>query len=271
MAGLAEADAERVRAAILRWGEALPAWDVKWRTGIYPGEMAAFLGMCDAYGIRAIVESGRAEGYSTQVLGEYADRTETRVVSIDWDRDSAQARECLERLACYRRLECRVGDALKLIPAVARGLPAPIALLLDGPKEHQANRVSLVAAVMFPIKVVAHHNSELVTPWGREFAALFPGAFHYEGLDLDARPEWRAFKAWERAWVGGYELPGVPGRSLSASSLALAVTGPRDRALRRLLALGGLTGFRRADHPVRLWARWMWRRGRGAGRRVGSE
>lgn len=241
---------EELRQSIARWAGAIQDWNIEWETGIYPGEMASFLGLCSLLGVASIIESGRGDGYSTQVLGAYADRTGVSVVSIDLESDRAQAAKCRQKVERYRRLRCLVGDAYNVFPAAAKGLPGPIALLLDGPKLQAANRFSLVASLMFPITVVAHHNCELVTPWGREFSSVFPGAFHHDELDMAQVTEWQRFKVWERESVRGYELPGIPGRSLSSSSLALTIPGAEHRSYRQLLRLGG--------RPIRSSPPWLW-------------
>lgn len=250
-----EIDRGGLRAAILRWAGEIMTWDLGWDSGIYPGEMAAFLGLCDACAVRSVVESGRGEGYSTQILGEYAARTGARVVSIDLETDPEQARRCRERLSRFAQLRCIVGDAFDVLPEAVDGLPGPIAILLDGPKLHAANRLSLVASVMFPVGVVAHHNCELVTPWGKEFAEVFPSAFHYESLGMAGIPEWDTLKRWEREWVRGYELPSIPGRSLAFSSLAMAVVSPEQRSKKRLVRLGA--GAPRYN-PMWLRLKWSW-------------
>ena len=90
---------DRLRTSILKWAQEIRAWNIPWHTGIYPREMAAFLGLCDFCGIRSIVESGRgAHAYSTQILGEYDERTGATVVSID---RGIQSKGYEERLRLY--------------------------------------------------------------------------------------------------------------------------------------------------------------------------
>jgi hypothetical protein len=214
--------------------------------------MAALLGLCETAGIRAIVESGRGpDAYSTHCLARYAEVMGVEVVSIDWELDAAAGARVRAALPTSPRLRCVVGDAVRVFPAVARSLPGPLAVLLDGPKLRPATRLSLAAAAMFDVAVVAHHNCPLRAPWGRHFARCFPGAFHYEALDLHEQPEWRAFKRWEWRQVRGYEVDdvthGTIGRALAFSSLALAsvwrrpgwwTMGPRAGWLRARWAWG---------------------------------
>lgn len=227
----------------IRWADDLRSWGLAWETGIYPGEMAAFLGLCDVSGARSIIESGRGlHAYSTQVLGEYAERTGARVLSIDLESDPIRGAKCRHQLSRYSQVECVVGDAFRAFPRVAAQLPGPVALLLDGPKEFAANRLSLLASVLFPVVAVAHHNSDPGLPWSAQFARFFPGAYHYEDLDLRSSPVWHAFKEWEREAVGGYELAGTPGRSLSSSSLILSRIVGAPRTVATLMGIPGLRG-----------------------------
>jgi len=249
---------KQLREKTLEWAAELKRLEIPWETGIYPGEMSAFLALCDTAGVTSIVESGRGlHAYSTQVLGEYADRTGVSVVSIDLESDPVRGSECRRRLARYTRVRCVTGNAFDVFPEAVATLPGTIALLLDGPKEFGANRLSLTASLSFPISVVAHHNCDPGLPWSNEFARLFPGAFHYEQLDQGGTDDWAAFKAWERAAVRGYELPGNPGRSLSRSSIILAQVPPGPRPLSLLRGLGRL---RDQSAALKLHLRWQARR-----------
>lgn len=240
---------------ILKWSSEIRDWKIRWESGIYPGEMAAFLGLCDLCGVRSIIESGRGEhAYSTQILGEFAQRTGVRVISIDFS--AIDGRPFEDRIRRYENLQCIAGNTFNVFPSAAYVISGPIALLLDGPKLGPANRLSFAVSRMFEVVVVAHHNSRLDTPWGREFAEIFPGAFHYEHLGLSAMAEWRDFKDWERSWVRSYELEdlpdGTPGRSLNISSLAMAVISSRDVWKKLLRLLGGHPRY----SPLWLWMRW---------------
>lgn len=250
------------RASVLKWAEEIMGWNIAWKSGIYPGEMAAFLGVCEFCHIESIVESGRGEdAYSTQILGEYSQRTGAKIFSIDLN--PILGKNFQTRVQKYQELRCVVGDAFDVLPATLRCAPAPIALLLDGPKMGPANRLSLVATALFNVQVVAHHNCPLSSPWGTEFGSVFPEAFHYEELGLSQDSRWNAFKRWESEQVQGYELfdetHGIPGRALSQSSLAVAVIPNGVRSKWRLLRLPS-GDFRYS--PLFLWARWSLRRAR---------
>jgi hypothetical protein len=128
-------------------------------------------------------------------------------------------------------------------------------LLLDGPKEFAANRLSLVASILFPLVAVGHHNAEAGISWTDQFGRFFPGAFHYEQLQDGEDIRWTAFKTWEREFVHGYEVPGTPGRSLSRSSLALATIPAGHRPASALLAIDGLGSRTSAFRTLFKWQR----------------
>jgi len=160
-------------------------------------------------------------------------------------------------LLLYHNLSCVNGNTFNILPKVAHGLPGPIALLLDGPKMQSANRLSVVASTMYDIQVIAHHNCFLGSPWGQEFAKVFPRAFHYEDLDLSSFSEWQEFKSWETEWVRGYEVSDAAhdtvGRSLQTSSLAMASLSPELRSQRRVFkSQGGLS----PNTLAWLWFKW---------------
>lgn len=233
---------DEVRSRVVRWAEEIPAWGLPWKTGVYPSEMAFFLGACDALGIRSIVDSGRGpDAYSTHVLGEFSERTGVDVISIDLA--PAEARHYAASLARYKRLSCLAGDAFALLPQVLRRAVAPAAILVDGPKKHEANRLSLVASALFDVHLVGHHNCQLDSTWGIEFARLFEPAHVLEDLGLSGLPRWDTFRAWETGATGGYEVEVPAGdvvlrRSLAASSLAIGCPPARGAALRRVTAAG---------------------------------
>lgn len=201
---------------ILFWAKQIQSWNIPWKTGIFPLEMAYFLAAAE--NCKTIIDSGRGpDAYSTQILDRYVETTGAKVYSLDF-----AAPETIH-LSC-KNVTLLTGDAKKMIPTVLGDDPA--ALLLDGPKEFTANALSGTAASLFHVKVVAHHNCFLDSPWGKEFASLFPTAAHYEDLPVSHTPEFKALKEWEIQHTHNYEMKdkqGNTGRSMERSSLALAM------------------------------------------------
>lgn len=227
---------------ILHWAQQIQGWNLEWITGIFPGEMAAFLGLCDEQNVQTIIESGRGrDAYSTQILGEYALKTNIQIVSMDFSKitdENFHAR--MEKYKSY--IDFLSGDAFSVTPRAFKNKKGPFALLLDGPKQEPANRLSLTASALWDVAVVAHHNTPPNTAWGKEFSNFFPDAFYYESLGLDNRKEWRAFKEWEAKNVANGNWSG---RSLGESSLVLARVPKEHHSKKRLkISSGGPIGYR---------------------------
>lgn len=251
-------DTKQLNKKIIEWGLFIKGLGLEWTTGIYPGEMAAFLALCELEGVNSILESGRGDhAYSTQILAEYGMRKGIQVISMDVTPVSKKGFK--DRLKEYENLRCLTGDSFNDLPRAMRRLPGKVALLVDGPKMELANRLSFTASAMYSnICIVAHHNCLKETSWGTEFAETFPEMFHYETLGLDELVEWREFKNWEEKWVGGYELYDevhqVVGRSLKTSSLAMAVIRPEQRPTRSQVFRLHYDDFK--YRPAWLWVKW---------------
>jgi methyltransferase family protein len=215
--------------------------------GIFPRELAVFLAACEACDVDLIVETGRQDGYSTSVLADYAERTGTTVVSIDRAADPERDAAARARLAS-RPVNLLDGDAESLIPDAVPDGARRIGLLIDGPKEYEANRLILAAATAFPVVVFACHGWYADRPAGRELKKWFPDLAVAE---LDGE-EFAWFRAWEQELVAPHLS-----RPLERSSLALSrVQHARGRWSALLLHDRG--------RAVLENVRYAWRRLRGA-------
>ena len=188
---------------------------------IFPSEMAFFLYSCERIGIAAIIESGRQDGYSTAVLGAYCDDRGLPMTSIDIEIDENRADVARKRLSRFRSLDIRRGNSFRLIPKVLKSVRGPIALLIDGPKEHEAIYLSSAAAAFGPIGLIAHHNTAPGAPWLPHFISRFAEAAFFEQSDLANDPDAAKFREWER------EFTHATNRDLDQTSLAIAQLSPK--------------------------------------------
>jgi hypothetical protein len=165
------------------------------RHAILPSEMAYFLARCNEQNVTYTVESGRQDGYSTEVLGRWASEKGARVVSIDNgalpDRDAA-SRVRVQSLP----VDCRNGDAFDAVgKALLEANSRRTALLVDGPKKWPALMLLSAASRQPHVCVLALHNldpgSEI-----REWAAANEFRF-YEDF-APASPTWQQLLAIER-------------------------------------------------------------------------
>ena len=121
----------------------------QWVDGaIFPCELAFFLATCRMRHVEAIIESGRQDGYSTLVLGYFAQRYNVSIYSIDREIDRDRAQRCRKRLQGLP-VQLLVGDAYDLVGRQLDLLAdRTTALLIDGPKGWAA--LSMIAAAMRP-------------------------------------------------------------------------------------------------------------------------
>lgn len=216
-----------VRKSILKWLEPVRQWTPKWKTGIYPFEMAVFLGVCDVMKIKTVIDSGRGpDAYSTLVLGEFSELNGISVYSFDLTPiEKKHYRESLNR---FQKITFLTGDVFVQLPGVLRESQGPVALLVDGPKKEDANRLSLIASSVFDIRIVAHHNCPPAAAWTHQFKKAFNGATTVEDFNMNDFPEWQSFRTWEQQVTGNYSVDSMEkgvaiGRTLQASSLMMGL------------------------------------------------
>jgi hypothetical protein len=198
--------------------------------GIFPRELAVFLAACDVCGVDFIAESGRQDGYSTAVLADYAERTGTRVVSMDRPLNDEPERGA----AAHARLAGRPVTLLDGVTELLLGGAVPrdakrVAFLVDGPKGYDANRLILAAATTLPLVLVGCHGVIPDAPEGRELKRWFPDLAVAE-LKGD---EFEWFRTWERELISPH-VAVMPNRHLEQSEFAIARVRPVERRRRRL-------------------------------------
>ena len=144
--------------------EAVSAWLLeygmvsKWIEGaIFPCEMAYFIARCELAGVRTIIESGRQDGYSTEILGRWAENSGMHVTSIDLEQDSDRAARCRRRLAGLPVTLIKGNAYTEVGRQVSVVAGSPTAILADGPKGWPALSL-LAAAAQFHVRIIALHN-----------------------------------------------------------------------------------------------------------------
>jgi hypothetical protein len=187
----------------------------RWVEGaIYPSEMAYFLAVCDVDQIKGIVESGRQDGYSTEIMGHWAKSRDVEIVSIDLEEEEARAAECRARLRGLP-LTLVKGNAYASVGRAVNGFAGRrTAILADGPKGWPALSM-MAAAADGHVAVVALHNlADWVPeyPWFRQFG----GRFHEDDI-VAGGPRWQELRQREIA----HATRSAAVRSLEASTLGV--------------------------------------------------
>jgi hypothetical protein len=103
--------------------------------GIVHSEMALVLAECQRLHIDIVIESGRARGQSTYILGKYLPWVEVHSIELRCGPDEEFAQR---RLAGLKNVTLYEDDSVVLIPTLARMKKRRTAILLDGPKGEKA-------------------------------------------------------------------------------------------------------------------------------------
>lgn len=106
--------------------------------GVLVSEIFFIVATLGAFRPRQIIESGRAMGQSTLLLGRCF--PDTSVLSIEYDADHPDATVALKRLAGMANVSCLFGDARRLMPGLM--LAGDVAVI-DGPKELRAVKLAM--------------------------------------------------------------------------------------------------------------------------------
>ena len=107
--------------------------------GIIHSEIALVLHLAHVLHIETIIESGRARGQSTYILGKYLPWVDVHSIEL---RTSLPDEEfAKERLANLKNVKLYEDDGSILIPTLARMMPRRTAILMDGPKGEAAVKV----------------------------------------------------------------------------------------------------------------------------------
>src|SRR5262249_1362978 len=159
--------------------------------------MAYLLGYFDVLGARSVIESGRQEGFSTLVLGRWAQETGNKVYSFDYEDDPVIAAACRERLQGLP-VEQLVGDASSLMAPTVERAPGPVAVVVDGPKHWSALSLLCAAAGWDKVQLIASHNLGWGTPTRTFLQSLSAVPVGYNDR-VPAMPGWSELRRRELA------------------------------------------------------------------------
>ena len=211
------------------------------RKGILFSEMF-FLWLCARAAAPArILESGRARAQSTLLLA--VTFPGLPIVSLEHDPASPDVAVAAARLAPYRNVELRFGDATRALPGIAR--PGDVALI-DGPKGFRGLRLALRLLAQGRVAMVFLHDVSPGTPERRFLERWLPATLYSDdarfagvarALDAEANdiPEAHRWREGGAAQGYGYSLACLQRstaapyrRAWAAASLARLVR--RERA-----------------------------------------
>lgn len=213
------------------------------RKGILFSEMFFFWLCARTIKPRRILESGRARGQSTLILSLCFPDAE--ILSVEYDRDSADVAVAAERLHGRSNVRQLFGDATRLLPQMAR---LGDAVLIDGPKGYRGLRLALRLLADGNTPLVFMHDAAAGSEERRFLSRHLPEAIYsdlpaFAGLahDLDQGvwDELPAANRWTPAGApaGGYGfslacLPHQSGRGYRGLMLRAVLAGLSHRLLK---------------------------------------
>jgi hypothetical protein len=102
--------------------------------GIFNSELFLTIGLIIDSKIEIVIDSGRANGFSTEILAKYLSPLGIKVISIEFEKDKS-SEQLVNRLSKYENLDCIYGNSMSVIPTIIKkNKRKRIAVILDGPK-----------------------------------------------------------------------------------------------------------------------------------------
>jgi hypothetical protein len=188
--------------------------------GIRPSEGFFIFALLSGSPPRRILESGRARGYSTDILARCFPGTE--IISIELERTSIDVEIAEERLSGRENIHCKFGDARIELPRLIE--PGDV-VVIDGPKDFRALKLALRLLRTGHARGVFIHDLERENPVRRFLERRIPSTI------LSDNPEFLS----RYGFVGTGEPRPAPGGRLPANVV--------DRLLQG--AMGFIPGERR--------------------------
>jgi predicted O-methyltransferase YrrM len=140
--------------------------------GIWESEMFLFYAAVWPFAPKQVLESGRARGKSTLILARCFPNT--RIISVEFDRQSENASAAEAKLKPYRNVEILYGDSREILP---NRLRAGDAVLIDGPKDFRALKVALQLLRTGKPCAVFIHDFPPHSAWRKFVERNWPDAF----------------------------------------------------------------------------------------------
>ena len=159
--------------------------------GIWESEMFLFYAAVKPFAPKQILESGRARGKSTLILARCF--PESRIVSIEYDRQSENAPAAEAKLKSERNVELLYGDSRQILPARLQNVDA---VLIDGPKDFRALKLAVDLLHTGKPCAVFVHDFPPGSPQRKFVERNFPNAFfgddplfqRFQSLDNERDP-----------------------------------------------------------------------------------
>lgn len=128
--------------------------------GVFFSEALALVAAAELVGATHLIESGTAQGQSTELLARYF-RSRLNITTIDADATYGLFEKTKRRLAKHPSIRCLRGDSFVVIPQILRTLPSGSRALVfvDGPKGRLGRLLALRSLKHSRVALVAMHDT----------------------------------------------------------------------------------------------------------------
>jgi predicted O-methyltransferase YrrM len=124
--------------------------------GVLNSEALLIVAIAEHFGVKSIIESGRARGHSTNLLAKYfQSNPEMKIASIDLDNHSEDAKYSEKYLQKFSNLTLIYGDSFEVIPQTISG---ECIIFIDGPKGEDALELCSRLLLDSRVKAVLIHD-----------------------------------------------------------------------------------------------------------------
>lgn len=148
--------------------------------GIVNSEMLLFISLVKYFGVKLIVESGRANGYSTKIIAECFKKPEYKIYSVENNKYSPDVKISFEKLKKYENLILLFGDSFNIIPNL---ITEKCCILIDGPKGVRAISLAIELLKNPLTKAVFIHDLFKDYPHREDAEKIFSNYFFTDNKD----------------------------------------------------------------------------------------
>lgn len=193
--------------------------------GIFNSEMLLIISLIKHFGVKLIIESGRARGQSTRVIAENFKNSDYKIFSIEYNKYSPDVRISNGKLKKYTNVNLLFGDSFKILPNL---ITDDCCVLIDGPKRVAAIQLGIEALKNPKVKAVFIHDLYKDSPHRKVVERIFKNYFFtdnknyvntFKHLDLNCWIEQRNYR--ETKSIGPYRRGKKTFKSYGPTLLAI--------------------------------------------------
>lgn len=146
--------------------------------GIINSELLLLVSLAKHYRVSAVIESGRARGYSTKIIASTL--PECSIVSVEYDRFSYDSLIAMRNLKRFQNIQFVYGDASVVLPPLITGKSI---VLIDGPKGASAVKLAAQLLTNSAVQAVLVHDLHKDSPHRALAEAVFSNSFFTDNVE----------------------------------------------------------------------------------------